>query len=429
MALYLRTTMKFTNILIWVTVLVFGANVAMADSSSTNSPSSDEQQMRALKTAVDEAAAISDAATNDPGHKLWRNYRRLSETNLSQIFELAKNNPTSATSFEMLSWIVGNDMAGNGMAERGHFLTNRLGSLELLAKYQATNAAVGPLCAFIGHSWVWRWRDQPVVDFLQEVAKENPGRANRAQAIFSLGSVNAFKAKELAELENWGDAPFYAANLGVNKTNHLAELKKENSKSATAVAEQQLQDVIAHYADCRDLRPRANKERPLLKEQAQAELFELLHLSIGDVAPEIEGEGVDGKQFKLSDSRGKITVLSFWASWCVPCMQLVPAEHALAERLKDQPFTFIGVNGDAILPDAKRAMAHEQMTWPSFWNGKGGSEGPISSAWNVHGWPTVYVIDANGILRLKFEGYGPQTSNQLNGSVDILMKELASRQK
>ena len=201
------------------------------------------------------------------------------------------------------------------------------------------------------------------------------------------------------------------------------------SVGGQAVAEQQLQDVIAHYADCRDLRPRANKERPLLKEQAQAELFELLHLSIGDVAPEIEGEGVDGKQFKLSDSRGKITVLSFWASWCVPCMQLVPAEHALAERLKDQPFTFIGVNGDAILPDAKRAMAHEQMTWPSFWNGKGGSEGPISSAWNVHGWPTVYVIDANGILRLKFEGYGPQTSNQLNGSVDILMKELASRQK
>jgi thiol-disulfide isomerase/thioredoxin len=424
MALYLQTRMKLTNILILATALALRTCAAMADTSSTNPASSDDQQMRALKTAVDDASTNYNAATNDTDNKLWNTYKRLIKINLPQIFDLAQKNPGSETAFEMFSW-----MARDGVFERGPILTNRLQSLEQLAKYQATNSQVGSLCAFIGHSWVWRWRDQPVVDFLQAVAKDNPDRANRAQAIFSLGSLNADKAEELAELENWGDAPFYAANLGTNKTAYLAELKKENSKSATAAAQQQLQDVIANYADCRDLRPHVNKERPLLKEEAEEELFELFHLSIGSVAPEIEAEGVDGKRFKLSDSRGKITVLNFWASWCGPCMQLVPAERALAERLKDQPFTFIGVNGDAILPDAKRAIAHEQMTWPSFWNGKGGPEGPISSAWNVHGWPTVYVIDANGILRLKFEGYGPQTSNQLNGSVDILMKDLASRNK
>jgi hypothetical protein len=81
------------------------------------------------------------------------------------------------------------------------------------------------------------------------------------------------------------------------------------------------------------------------------------------------------------------------------------------------------------LADAKRAVAHENMTWPSFWNGKAGSDGPIASAWNVSGWPTVYVLDANGVIRFKFEGYGEPTSNMLNGSVDELMKELESRQK
>ncbi len=414
--------MKPTYILLLAVALALGASAAIADPSATTPPGSDEQQLRALKTAVDDAYNIYNTATNDPGDKLWHAYRHLSETNVPRMFDLAKKDPASQTSYEVLSWITERGLAGSG-----HILSNRLDSLELLAQYHATNPTVGPLCAFLGHSWVWRWRDQPVVDFLQAVAAQNPDRANRAQAIFSLGSLNANKAAQLAELENWGDTPFYEEIMGTNKAAIMAVLQKGNSKSAATVAEQQLQDVIDHYADCRDLRPRVKKERPLLKEQAQEQLFELLHLSIGSVAPEIEAAGVDGKKFKLSDTRGKITVLSFWASWCGPCMQSVPAERALAERLKGQPFAFVGVNGDAILTNVAHAITHEQMTWPSFWNGNGGPEGPISSAWNVHGWPTVYLIDANGILRFKLEGYGRQTSNELNGSVDVLMKELASR--
>ena len=110
-------------------------------------------------------------------------------------------------------------------------------------------------------------------------------------------------------------------------------------------------------------------------------------------------------------------------------MQLVPVERALNERMHDKPFAIVGVNGDAIQSDAKHAMERERMTWPSFWNGKGGPSGPISSAWNVHGWPTVYVLDAGGIIRFKFTGYGNQTSNVLNGCVDELMAQLKGRQK
>ena len=222
--------------------------------------------------------------------------------------------------------------------------------------------------------------------------------------------------------------------LGLAKTNPASETAFEmfsskwgDSKSAANEAERQLENVVANYADCRDLRPRDSKEQPRLKTEAEKELIQLLHFSLGKVARDIEAESIEGKKFKLSDSRGKITVLSFWASWCGPCMQLAPVERALTERMKGKPFTLVGVNGDGILPDAQRAAAHEKMTWPSFWNGKDGAHGPISSAWNVSDWPTVYVLDANGIIRFKFEGYGNPTSNLLNGTVDKLMKDLESR--
>jgi thiol-disulfide isomerase/thioredoxin len=243
--------------------------------------------------------------------------------------------------------------------------------------------------------------------------------------IFSLGALNACKAENLAEFEQWGSVPFYAASIAKFDTTDLT--RYGGSKSVADEAERQLEDVVSNYADCWDLRPRDSKERPLLKTEAEKELIQLLHYSLGKVAPDIEADSIEGKQFKLSDSRGKITVLSFWASWCGPCMKLVPVERALTERMKGRPFTVIGVNGDGNLPDAHRALAHEKITWPSFWNGKDGADGPISSTWNLTGWPTVYVLDADGIIRFKFEGYGPITSNILNGSVDELMKVLGSK--
>ena len=409
--------MKITSILFLAATLAMGINLASAESS----PNSNDDHMRALRKAVDDASTIYQAATNDADNKLQRTYYHLVETNLPQIFELAQKNPASETAFEMFSWIV-----MKGAIGRGPIWTNRLQAVEQLAKYQATNSGVGLLCSFIGHNWIWRWREKPVVDFLQAVAKNNPDRANRGRAIFSLGALNACKAENLAEFEQWGSVPFYAASIARFETTDLTQWG--DSKSVADEAERQLEDVVANYADCRDLRPRGNKEQPLLKTEAEKELF-LLHFSLGKVAPDIAAESIDGKKFKLSDSRGKITVLNFWASWCGPCMQLVPVERALTERMKGKPFTLIGVNGDGILPDARRAVAHEKMTWPSFWNGKDGSRGPISSAWNVSGWPTVYVIDADGIIRFKFEGYGPPVNNELNGSVDELMKELESRQK
>ena len=80
---------------------------------------------------------------------------------------------------------------------------------------------------------------------------------------------------------------------------------------------------------------------------------------------------------------------------------MYPHERSLVERLKDRPFALIGVNSDMDLDALAPVVERERITWRSFWNGEGGTEGPISRLYNVRGWPTIYVLDAEGVIRFK----------------------------
>jgi thiol-disulfide isomerase/thioredoxin len=90
---------------------------------------------------------------------------------------------------------------------------------------------------------------------------------------------------------------------------------------------------------------------------------------LGQVGPEIEGTDVDGKPMTLGEHRGKVVVLSFWGSWCGPCMALVPHERELAARLADRPFVLLGINSDEDRGRARQVMDRERMTWRSWWDG------------------------------------------------------------
>jgi hypothetical protein len=82
---------------------------------------------------------------------------------------------------------------------------------------------------------------------------------------------------------------------------------------------------------------------------------------------------------------------------------MYPHERSLVKRFENQPFAIVGINSDKDREPLKAVLEKEHITWRSFWNG-GSTSGPISSAWNVHGWPTLYVIDAQGIIRYKSVG-------------------------
>jgi len=96
---------------------------------------------------------------------------------------------------------------------------------------------------------------------------------------------------------------------------------------------------------------------------------------------------------------------------------MYPHERSLVKRLEGKPFALIGVNSDP-KDRVRQAMKKENMTWRSWWDG-GSTEGPIAKAWNVNGWPTIYVLDAKGVIR-----YKNVRESEMDKAVDKLLAAL-----
>jgi hypothetical protein len=103
---------------------------------------------------------------------------------------------------------------------------------------------------------------------------------------------------------------------------------------------------------------------------------------------------------------------------------MYPHERSLVKKLADKPFALIGVNSDMNKEELKKVLEEEKITWRSFWNGPQGTGGPISKKWNVHGWPTIYVLDQKGVIR-----YKNVRGEKMEEAVDKLLKEQSEEVK
>ena len=138
-------------------------------------------------------------------------------------------------------------------------------------------------------------------------------------------------------------------------------------------------------------------------------------------APEIDAEDFDGKQVKLSDYRGKVVVVVFWYAGCPPCRAMIPHERDLAERYRDKPFTLLGVYSDVDYANASKIIATQHMTWPIVKSGTGPDS--ITNRYSVKAFPSIFVIDATGVVR--YAGVG--SSHCFDSVVADLLAEVDAK--
>ncbi len=100
---------------------------------------------------------------------------------------------------------------------------------------------------------------------------------------------------------------------------------------------------------------------------------------------------------------------------------LIPREKALVERLEGRPFALLGINSDSDRDKLKSLMVENGITWRSWWD-RDRTGGPIATRWDVQGWPTIIVLDANGVIR--FKGLPHHVAKPLDDAVDSLLAEM-----
>ncbi len=148
-------------------------------------------------------------------------------------------------------------------------------------------------------------------------------------------------------------------------------------------------------------------------------------INIGDKAPDLAFKNTDGKIMKLSDLKGKIVLIDFWASWCGPCRRenpnVVSAYNKYSKaKFKDaKGFEIFSVsldqNGDAW----KAAIAKDQLAWPYHVSDLGGWSSAPAKAYQIQSIPASFLIDGNGIIVAK-NLRGPLLDQELDKYVKSL---------
>lgn len=128
-------------------------------------------------------------------------------------------------------------------------------------------------------------------------------------------------------------------------------------------------------------------------------LCNILHAQpkIGDKAPEIAIRDNDGRIQKLSNLKGKVVLVDFWASWCMPCRNSNKEIAPIYNRFARKGFEIYGISLDHAPAAWHQAIAKDGISWLQVME-PGGWEAPTATAWKVEQLPTSYLLDKNGVV-------------------------------
>jgi len=136
-------------------------------------------------------------------------------------------------------------------------------------------------------------------------------------------------------------------------------------------------------------------------------IISIKKLKIGDNIQDFESKDINGNIVKLSDFKGKIILLDFWASWCAPCHLQNKNEFSyLHNKYKDQGLTIISYSLDIESAEKawREASKNDNINWVNFTNLKGFND-PITEQYSIHKIPNSFLINQNGVIVKSFIGY------------------------
>ncbi|MEZ6141645.1 MAG: TlpA disulfide reductase family protein [Zavarzinella sp.] len=131
------------------------------------------------------------------------------------------------------------------------------------------------------------------------------------------------------------------------------------------------------------------------------------------------GKTVDGETVKLTDYRGKIVLVDFWATWCGPCVQWFPHSKKLLEKYEGKPFAIVGISIDDSASDLKSFLKRSPHPWKNIHD----ADQEIASDWDVRAIPGFLLLDEKGVVHKNWIGTSVDPAT-VDREIDFLLEKI-----
>jgi peroxiredoxin len=137
------------------------------------------------------------------------------------------------------------------------------------------------------------------------------------------------------------------------------------------------------------------------------------------MAPDFTLKSRDGVNIKLSELRGQVVMVNFWASWCGPCRQEMPLLQQLFDRYQSLGFSLLGVNVDEDRAAADKMLSDVPVSFPILYDDRS----KVSKQYQVKAMPTTIMVDRDGRIRYLHKGYKPGYEEDYQQQIRELLRE------
>ncbi len=140
----------------------------------------------------------------------------------------------------------------------------------------------------------------------------------------------------------------------------------------------------------------------------------------GSVAPEFTVKDLAGKELKLSDLKGKVVLVNFWATWCPPCKEEIPSMMKLNQSMAGKQFQMLAISIDEGGREAvEKYFKKSGYSLPAYLD----NDGAASRSYGTTGVPETFIVDTKGIIRKKIVGGMDWGSPDVISYMDELLKK------
>jgi thiol-disulfide isomerase/thioredoxin len=139
---------------------------------------------------------------------------------------------------------------------------------------------------------------------------------------------------------------------------------------------------------------------------------------VGKPAPDFSLELLDGKTFRLSEAKGQVVVLDFWATWCGPCLQAMPQVEKAAGEFRDQGVKLVAVNLQEAPKDITAMLERHQLKLTVALD----KDGVVAQKYAAHAIPQTVVVGRDGTVSRLFVGGGPRLGDQLRDALKAALE-------